>query len=313
MPELTLPFTTRPYQPGDAAALTALYNEVEQAAGGHPGYVEDETQGVLDAVVRNLESDSRLVFSDDGDLIAAGIVATPPPDGYRFDSFGGVVPKWRGRGVGRAVLGWQIARAREIHQAAGSPDGWVIETNAAVGDDAVRLFERFQFAPVRYFFEMVAPAKDLHKAVPSGLRVQPYEPRFEGALYEAHMDAFSDHWGYQKRELDSWAGFTVRSDSFRSDLSRLAFDGEDLAGYVLSYDDADDDRVYIGQVGTRRPWRRRGLAGALLADVIAGTAAAGKGFAYLSVDADSPTGAVGVYEGVGFEVETRSVAYRTDL
>jgi ribosomal protein S18 acetylase RimI-like enzyme len=30
------------------------------------------------------------------------------------------------------------------------------------------------------------------------------------------------------------------------------------------------------------------------------------------VDADSPTGALGLYEGLGFSVHTRSIAYRRD-
>jgi GNAT superfamily N-acetyltransferase len=304
----------RPYRPGDAAALTALYNAVEQYGGGHPGNTEDETAAVISSIVAEPETDSRLVFSPDGELVAAGVVAAPPPDGFRIDALGGVAPQWRGRGLGREVLGWQLDRSREIHRAAGSPDGWVFETNTLLADDAaLRLFERFGATPSRYYFEMVAPAKDDPRTVPDGLRVQAYEQRFERALFEAHTEAFSDHWGYQKRTFDQWTGFTVRSESFRADLSRLVFDGDELAAYVLSYDDADPDRVYIGHVGTRRPWRRRGLAGVLLSDVLTATAALGKAHAYLWVDADSPTGAVGVYEGAGFTTATRSVEYRLSL
>jgi mycothiol synthase len=307
-------FNFRPYRPGDAAALTALYNAVEQHAGGHPGYIEDETAAVIKAIVADPETDTRLAFSPDGELVAAGVLGTPPPGGFRVDAHGGVAPQWRGRGLGREVLGWQVDRAREVHRAAGSPDGWAFEANTLLADDtAVRLFERFGAKPSRYYFEMVAPAKDDPRPMPDDLRVQTYEPQFERALFEAHTEAFSDHWGYQMRTFDQWTGFTVRSESFLPDLSRLVFDGDELAAYVLTYDDADPDRVYIGQVGTRRPYRRRGLAGALLADVVAGSAASGKGTVYLWVDADSPTGAVGVYENAGFTSGTRAVEYRQSL
>jgi ribosomal protein S18 acetylase RimI-like enzyme len=47
----------------------------------------------------------------------------------------------------------------------------------------------------------------------------------------------------------------------------------------------------------------------LLAKVLAAAAQAGKSTAALGVDADSPTGAVGVYERVGFTVEQRAVTY----
>ena len=313
MVQLPEPFTSRPYRAGDAPALTALYNAIEEHAGGHHGYMEDETDAVVGALVADVESDTLLVFSADGELAAGGIVGTPPPGGFRSDAFGGVGPAWRGRGLGRVVFGWQIERAREIHRAAGSPDGWVLESHSLVGDDAPRLFERFGAAASRYYFEMVAPTKELPRSAPDGLRVLPYEPAFERALYDSHMEAFSDHWGFQKRDFDKWVGFTVRSETFRADLSPMVFDGDDLVAYVLTYDDADPDRVYIGQVGTLRRWRRRGLAGMLLADVLAGAAATGKGHAYLSVDADSPTGAVGVYEGAGFTTETRAVEYRLSL
>lgn len=314
MVELPAPFTSRPYGPGDATALTALFNALEEHAGGHPGNVVTETEAVISSTVADPDTDSLLVFAPDGALVAAGFVGAPPTGGFRIDAPGGVAPEWRGRGLGRAVFGWQVGRAREIHRAAGSPDGWVVEAHVLVDDHtALRLYDRAGAAPSRYYFEMIAPTKDDSRPAPGGLRVQPFEPGFERALYDSHMEAFSDHWGFQKRDFDRWVVLTVRSDTFRADLSRLAFDGDDLVAYVLTYDDADPDRVYIGQVGTLRRWRRRGLAGALLADVLSGTAAAGRGTAYLWVDADSPTGAVGVYEGVGFAVGTRGVEYRLGL
>jgi len=313
MAELTLDgYTVRGYRAGDAEALTGLYNAVEEAAGGHPGYTPDETDSIIDSVIGDPDADVRLVFASGGELAGAGVVATPPPDGYRVDLWGGVDPSWLGRGVGREVFGWQLARAAEIYKQAAPDAEWTLEVGANLADErATRLFERFGFGVARYFFEMLAPTRaGIDAPLPAGLRVVGYEPPVERDLYEAHMEAFSDHWGYQRREFDSWTGFTTRSDSFRPDLSRVAFDGDEIAGYVLSYDDADEARAYVGQVGTRRPWRRRGLAGALLADVLGAAAAAGKSHAYLGVDADSPTGAVGVYERVGFEVEARGVAYR---
>jgi mycothiol synthase len=319
MAELTTlhSLTARPYRPEDAAALTELYNTVERDAGGHPGYTADETQAVLDATVADRSADTRLLVTADGVLTAAGVVATPPAGGFRVDLYGGVDPSWRGRGVGRDLFAWQVARAQEIHRATAPDADWKVEASALVADEtATRLFERFGFRVARYYFEMLAPAgPDAAKVapLPADLRVVTYEPRHEKALYDTHMEAFSDHWGYQKREFENWTMFTTRNELFRPDLSRIAFDGDEIASYVLAYDDADPDRVYIGQVGTRRPWRRRGLAGALLADVLTATAAAGTGFVYLGVDADSPTGAVGVYERVGFEVEAKSVSYQLSL
>jgi hypothetical protein len=51
----------------------------------------------------------------------------------------------------------------------------------------------------------------------------------------------------------------------------------------------------------------------MLGDVLAAAATAGFATASLGVDADSLTGAVGVYEGVGFVEQYRMVAYQRPL
>jgi ribosomal protein S18 acetylase RimI-like enzyme len=307
--------TTRGYQAADAAALTDLFNLTEQVAGGHPGYTADETRALVGALIDDPERDSRLLVDPSGELVAAGLVPTPPPGGFRVDLFGAVHPDRRGQGIGRDLLGWQLARAAEIHRATAPQAQWQAETGAVVGDDSAdRLMARMGLTPVRYFFEMLAPTKQTELVpLPDGLHSRPYQPELARSLYEAHMETFSDHWGYQKREYEPWLSITVRSANFRPDLSRIAFAGNEIAGYVLGYDNASADRVYIGQVGTRRPWRRRGLAGKLLTEVLSAAAGADKKLAALAVDADSPTGAVGVYQRVGFNLEYRAVAYRRPL
>ena len=81
---------------------------------------------------------------------------------------------------------------------------------------------------------------------------------------------------------------------------------------VLCYDNAVGHH-YIGSVGTRRPWRKRGLASALMSETIAAAAADGKTVTSLGVDADNPTGALGVYERLGFAVRQRWVVHRLIL
>ena len=81
---------------------------------------------------------------------------------------------------------------------------------------------------------------------------------------------------------------------------------------MLAYNNVEG-REYIGQVGTRRPWRKRGLASALISASLAAAVADGKSSASLGVDADSPTGAVGVYERLGFEVKHKFVSYRRSV
>jgi mycothiol synthase len=307
--------TRRAYESSDAPALSELLNRIDRHAGGHPGWTPDEVASFADAMVRNATVDTRLAFAPGGVLIAAALVLAPPDGGFRVDLIGGVHPGWRGRGLGRELLGWQLDRATEVHRETASHVTWEIHAGSMAADeDAQRLFRRFDLAPARYWFDMVAPTTGVPTlALPDGLQVVTYSPTFERALHAVHSEAFADHWGYQSRELAEWAKVSVGMDTFRSELSVLALDGEEIAGYVLSYDDADAERLYIGQVGVRRSWRRRGLAGALLIRVLRAAGASGLPRAGLSADADSPTGAVGVYERAGFAVEARAVTYSVPL
>jgi mycothiol synthase len=309
--------TTQPYEPADAPAVAELLNAVSRHAGAHAGLEPGAVQAYLAAGVPDLATDSRVLRAPDGTVVAVAVVRLPPGDGRtQVELAGAVHPDWRGRGLGRELLGWQISRAREIRQAVAPDDaGWSAHTGAELGDHAsVRLYQRFGMTPVRYWFSMVADTAAAPAVPPpDGLRMEPYAARHEPVLHRAHMEAFADHWQFHHRTLAEWAPLTVRSEPFRPDLSRLAFDRDELAGYLLGYRDAAPDRLYIGQVGVRPGWRRRGLAGALLAEVLAAAAAAGLTRAGLGVDADSPTGAVGVYQRVGFTVESRAVTYATPL
>jgi GNAT superfamily N-acetyltransferase len=304
-------FLTRAYEPADAQAVADLFNIIDEHGGGHAGYVPGDVQAIVDHMVATPEADTRLVFAPDGQLVGVAFTSTPPDGGYRIDLGGGVHPRWRGRGIGRELFDHQLARCAAIHAERGAGERWEMHAGVMIGDeDSQRLYRHAGFTPVRYWFEMVAPTADAPAPVlPEGLRVTSYSPEYEKATYDAHTEAFADHFGFQRRGLPEWCGLTVRSDTFLPDLSVLAWSGEEIVGYVLSYRDPNEKWLYVGHVGTRRAWRRRGLATGLLAHVLRDASRAGMTTATLGVDADSPTGAVGVYERVGFAIDSRAVTY----
>jgi ribosomal protein S18 acetylase RimI-like enzyme len=96
-------------------------------------------------------------------------------------------------------------------------------------------------------------------------------------------------------------------------------DVPEVAAYVLTYEyDADTAATglrdcYIGQVGTRRAWRGRGAARALLARTLREAAAAGYDTASLSVDTANPTGALGLYQSLGFEATHEWISYERPI
>ena len=68
-------------------------------------------------------------------------------------------------------------------------------------------------------------------------------------------------------------------------------------------------RGWLEHISVRRPWRRRGLARAISAMAMRRVRDAGMEDAMLGVDSENPTGALGLYEDLGFEVFSRATAY----
>jgi len=71
--------------------------------------------------------------------------------------------------------------------------------------------------------------------------------------------------------------------------------------------------LFVATLGTRRAGRKRGVGSALLLRALTQARAAGLTRSSLVVDADSPTGALGLYERVGFTVDHTSVTQSKPL
>lgn len=99
----------------------------------------------------------------------------------------------------------------------------------------------------------------------------------------------------------------------------MAWDGDAVAGMVLNYIDVEENekfdrkRGYTEDISVRRPWRRRGLARSLLVQSMQDLKRRGMTEAALAVDTENPQGAPGLYRGVGFEEQHRSITYRRSL
>jgi len=308
------PLLRRPYQAADAPALADLINTIEQYGGGLPGQSAEGLHRLITTLVRSAESDSTMLFEPGGRLVAAGFTTTPPAEGSLLYLTGGVHPQWRGRGIGRDLVGYHLARACEIHRAYAGGATWQLMAHNQCGNaDAGRLLERFGFQPVRYWFDMAAPARpEPPLPPPPGVDLVPYTPSHEDGVYRTHQETFTDTWGFQRRDQPGWRDLTVGAKTFRHDLSFVALAPE-IAGFILAYDHPDETRAYAGQMGVVPQWRRRGLASALLTSVLHAAAQAGHTVVELHVDAASPTGAVSVYEKIGFTTESNVVTHALTL
>jgi ribosomal protein S18 acetylase RimI-like enzyme len=184
------------------------------------------------------------------------------------------------------------------------------------------MFESAGYRRVRWFFEMERP--DLEDVsvppLPEGLEIRPCGPGREEVrrVFDAATEAFRDHWGgfsEDEAALDEWMG----DPDFDPSLFVVAWDGDEVAGAVTNGIYAADNEAYgrrrgwLDMVFVRRPWRRRGLAAALVARSLVLLRERGMTSAVLGVDSENPSGALGLYEAAGFRVTHRAMAYRKPM
>ena len=244
-------------------------------------------------------------------------------DGTReYRTRGHVDPPWRRQGVGSAILAHNESRLLEI--AATHPDDLPRTLGAFAPErrvGAVALLTGTGYQPVRYFFDMVRPTLDAIEVppLPDGIEIRPViDVDAYRRLFAADAEAFMDHWGgfdTSEAAFQQWR----KDPLFDPDLFVIAWDGDEIAGGVTNKIDAEENeelhrlRGLLDSVFVRRPWRRRGLATALVGRSLALLRERGMTSAWLGVDAGNPTGALGIYERAGFEVHLRSTAYHKPM
>ncbi len=138
-----------------------------------------------------------------------------------------------------------------------------------------------------------------------GIELRGYRhPADEQRIYEAQEEAFADHWGHNPQTIEVWREFSVKQLNFDPSLWFLAWDGEEIAGLALNFAERSGDPGYgwVGTLGVRRAWRRRGIGEALLRHSFRALHERGQRRVRLAVDAESLTGATRLYERAGMQV-----------
>jgi GNAT superfamily N-acetyltransferase len=293
----------------DIPELTRLINRFERfwelPLVSSESVVEDEvTEPFVD-----LPFDTRGYWLE-GTMVAYGFV-WHRPSGERQERaylMGLVDPDFRGQGIGRHLLAWEIDRARESLAGCDPSLPWYIRVNEWDWiEDAHRLHRRFGLKPVRYMKEMLrlldGPVDVT--AVP-GIEIVPWDRGWDEEARIATNEAFQDHWGSTPVDTDTYR-HRLESEGTRLDLSFLALAGDEVVGVCLNAVYPEDEEVtgrregWVMSLGVKRPWRGKGLAKILLATSFNAFRDAGLTHTMIGVDAENPTGAFRLYENLGYE------------
>jgi len=234
-----------------------------------------------------------------------------------------LTPTWRGKGIRRAMLHHCERRNREIAadqnvDCAQKLEAWASDTET----DWRGLLEEAGYQGIRFGFQMIREHLDglPDLPLPDGLIVREITAADYREVWSAAREAFRDHWGFSEEEwndeaLESW----MESDIWQPHLWQVAWDGDEVAGMVLNFIDAKENekfhrkRGYTETICVRRPWRRRGLARALIARSIQVHKEQGMTETALGVDAENPNAALQLYESMGYKTTKRFTTYRKPI
>lgn len=291
--------TSRPLRREDAALVAELLVEDERSMGLAARIGESD---VLAWWIRtNLDDDSWLL-EDSGRAVAVGWMEVH--DGVAFGG-NGVRPGSHGRGLGTWLVAAQEERARDLGAAR------LHQHTMAANPGAGALMKSRGYSEARRHCEMVIeldaepPAPEL----PDGLMLDTFHEEDAREYHDAIAEAFADEWGFLSMPFDDW--WAMRKDDDKS-LWFVVRDGKRIAAYARC-EAGRHGGGFVGMLGVRRDWRKRGLGRALLLHAFRVFWDRGIRRVTLGVDSENPTGATRLYESVGMRVESESVTYEKEL
>jgi ribosomal protein S18 acetylase RimI-like enzyme len=318
---MTDQFEWRPIRSTDAPSWAGLLAATREADNDWEYFTVEDLLEDFDNPSRDFEHGSVVVFCGES-MVAYGALnmrsEAEPFHDMRHE--GGVHPDFRGRGLGDELLVWAEECAVRLHgeRFAGRPlslSAFCTSTNVG----ALGLYERRGFRAVRWFNGMIRDISTPLAEIPDlpGIDIVAWTPERSAEALRIRNEAFRDHWGSTETTPESWDHF-MASAAFRPDYSFLAVSGGESVGVIICHEyevspEATGRELYVSIVGTKRTYRKRGVASALLSRALNSASAAGFMASSLEVDSGSPTGALDLYENLGFKIQHTSVVMRKAL
>ncbi len=326
--EITLPrppdlpgYTWRPPNREDAPRIHALLQAIEAIEPrAHKSDLDDRYMDFDDPDIHP-ETDALLAFTLTGEAVAIAWVESLYQETEQIKRaflWGEVHPAHRRRGLGAFIMNWMEARARQILSATAPDLPGVMRTMCIENvPERIRLVQAHGFSAVRYFSRMRRDLKQPLPALvsPEGLEISNWTLEHDHLTWMAFNQAFRDHWGFAPAPESAWQMWITGHVNFRPDLSFLALKEGQVVSFCVCQVRKEENQAlgileaWIRDVGTLRAWRKQGLASILMGCAMQAARDAGFEFAGLNVDAENPTGALRLYEDLGFETILHTIAF----
>lgn len=315
--------SVRPTRLDDADGVAQLINDYNMALVGQQDADPNELRTDWQGPNFNLETDSIVVTTREGQIVGTITVWNAMPPYVRVWAWGCTHPDYHGQGIGTYLVRWAEERARQDIDKAPSDALVTIGTDFYhFQEEPKSLLINEGYALTRHFWQMKID-----------LTAQPPAPEFgpnitirtlaDGVplreLVAAFDESFEDHWGHVpvplENLLERWEHWLAHDPDQDPTMWYAAMDGDQIAAVCLcsAKTTEDPEMGYVNILGVRRGWRKQGLGLALLHLAFGEFYQRGKASVGLGVDASSLTGATRLYERAGMRVNKQWDFYRKTL
>jgi len=301
---LSLPegFTVREATAADVERAAGVLRAEEQDVRGHSDWGVEETAHVWR--LANVAA-TRIVETRGGST--AALVLAIDRGGSR-EAWVTVHPDFTGQGLATVLLAETEQRAR---------DGGLrkLKLGAFSENEGARtLFEQHGFREARHYYGMRI---DFERppgppSWPPGFEVSTFQPQDARAFHQTLGESFEDEWGFHQPPFEEWKRERLDAPETDTSLWFLVRDGDEIAA-VARCDPKREGGGWVGALGVRKPWRRRGLGLALLRHTFVEFHRRGESHVGLGVDTQNPSGATRLYERAGMRVINEDVVYEEEL
>jgi mycothiol synthase len=229
---------------------------------------------------------------------------------------GWVLPEWREKGIGTALLQWGEAAARQLAAVQHPNERFEFAANASCTEqDATALllnegyYIGFTTLEMRFDISTTLPATS---PLPDGIEVRPALPEHYlliiSSIIESYQNAFPENRFRTTFDRVAYYSAELQKPKYDPKLWHVAWDGDEVAGQVFMV--IENGQVYMNQVSVRPAWRRKGLARALLIRALRDVLERGEEVIWLDTYAEYQTRAVDLYRSLGFHVIKEFARYR---
>lgn len=266
-----------------------------------------------------------LILEADGQMI--GLCRCEWHDAYgnvrTYNHSAHLVPEWRKAGLRKGMLASNEMRLRDLASEHDTDRERFFEARAVFkSNDWKGLLDAQGYRPYNHTFLMTRHLREdiPDLPLPREYIVRDVEDEHTRMIWQACEEAMREEPNFNE-ELWSKEGYewVCGLRVFRPELWKIAWKEDEIAGGVLNFIDEEENEKfgrnwgYTQGIFVGKKHRNKGLASALISQSLNVLKAQGVDDAALTVDTENPSGALRLYEKIGFRTVAQYSGYRKPL